>query len=225
MTNFDKHHCFWTVAIVWLLAAALSAAAPAIAIAGDNQTPPGTPAAAQQSPEKPAPAAPAAPAAAAPAVPSFPPQPAAVNKPGFLHEVGRWWDNSITYFNAKMKDARSKFEDLSKTSSETAKGAAAVTQDAMKNAVDASKEAASAIVRLPNTRVVEMRERCETAPNGAPDCPAAATRACRGKGFTTGQVLDVRSAEKCPTATLLSEQKPGERDCPVETVVLRAVCQ
>jgi hypothetical protein len=95
----------------------------------------------------------------------------------------------------------------------------------MKSAVDASKDAASAIVRLPNTRVVEVRERCETAPNGAPDCPAAAASACRAKGFNSGRPLDVRSSEACPPAIVLLGRTPVEGECPVETVVLRAVCQ
>jgi hypothetical protein len=173
-----------------------------------------------------APPAPPTPAAAAvPAPAPIPPQPAAVNRPGFLHELGHWWDTSITYFSAKTKDARGKFEDFNKTSNEAAKSAAAATQEAMKNAVDASKDAAGAIVRLPNTRVVEVRERCEPAPNGAPDCPAAAASACRAKGFNSGRPLDVRSAEACPPAIVLSGRTPVEGECPVETVVLRAVCQ
>ena len=232
MTNSGKRRGFWAAARVWLFAAALSAVTPGIAVAGDNPTPPGAPTAVQPAPEMPAPPAPPTPpappapaAAAAPAPASIPPQPAAVNRPGFLHELGRWWEGSIAYFNTKMKDAGSKFEDFNKTSNEAAKGAAAATQEAMKSAVDASKDAASAIVRLPNTRVVEVRERCGTAPNGAPDCPAAAASACRAKGFNSGRPLDVRSSEACPPAIVLSGRTPVEGECPVETVVLRAVCQ
>lgn len=95
----------------------------------------------------------------------------------------------------------------------------------MKNAVDVSKDAAGAVMRLPNTRLVEMRERCDKAPNGAPDCAAAAATGCRAKGFTGGKSLDVTTAENCPAPTVLSRQKPNEGECPVETVVTRAVCQ
>ena len=52
---------------------------------------------------------------------------------------------------------------MGKTSKEAAKGAATATQEAMKNAVDVSKDAAGVVVRLPNTRLIEMRERCDKA--------------------------------------------------------------
>ena len=126
---------------------------------------------------------------------------------------------------AKVIDARGKVEDLGKTSNEAAKGAATATQQAMKNAVDVSKDAASAVVRLPNTRLIEMRERCDKAPNGAPDCAAAAANGCRAKGFTGGTSLDVTTAVTCPTPAELARQKPQQIECPVETVVTRAVCQ
>ena len=184
------------------LAAALAASVPAAA--GDNQTAPG---------------------AAATAPPSPSPPPPAANKPGFLHELGSWWNGSIAYFSAKLKDARGKFEDLGKTSKEAAKGAATATQEAVKNAVDVSKDAAGVVVRLPNTRLIEMRERCDKAPNGAPDCTTAAAEGCRAKGFTGGTSLDVTTAENCPAPTLLSRQEPAKGECPVETVVTRAVCQ
>ena len=150
---------------------------------------------------------------------------AAANKPGFLHELGSWWNGSIAYFSAKLNDARGKFEDLGKTSKEAAKGAATATQEAVKNAVDVSKDAAGVVVRLPNTRLIEMRERCDKAPNGAPDCATAAAKGCRAKGFTGGTSLDVTTAENCPAPTLLSRQEPAKGECPVETVVTRAVCQ
>jgi hypothetical protein len=142
-----------------------------------------------------------------------------------LHELWQWWDNSISGLGARMQDARSKVENLNQKSTDAVKGAATATQDAMKSTAEATKGAASTLLRLPNTRLIEIRERCAPAPNGAPDCQTAAANACRGKGFNTGQPLDVVSAEKCPPAALLSTQKPGELDCPIETVVSRAVCQ
>jgi hypothetical protein len=192
--------------MVWLFAAALSVAA-GIAVAEDGQT---TPSAGAPNSAPAAAASPAAPAA---------------GKPGFLHELREWWDNSISGLGAKMQDARSKVENLDQKSTEAVKGAASATQDAMKSTAEATKGAASTLMRLPNTRVIEIRERCPLAPNGAPDCQTAAANACRGKGFSTGQPLDVVSAEKCPLASTLSAQKPGDLDCPVETVVSRAVCQ
>jgi hypothetical protein len=163
--------------------------------------------------------------APAPQPQSSPAQPPAVNKPSFLHELGRWWDDSVANFNAGMKDAQGKLNDFNAQANEAAKDAAAATQEAMKNAADAAKEAATAVVRLPNTRVIEIREPCTGTLDGAPDCRAAATTACRGNGFNTGQALDIRSAQKCPARIWLSRRPPSEGDCRVETVVTRAVCQ
>jgi hypothetical protein len=199
---------------MWLLAASLSAAAAGIAIAGDGQVPAEDAGkAVEQGPAKPALPPPSSPAPTAPGL-SFPAQPPAAYKPGFLYEFGRWWDG-----------ARGKFKDFTKKSNDAAKDAAAAAQDAMKDAAQATKGAASAIVRLPNTRVIEVRERCEVAPNGAPDCRAAATKACRAKGFNSGQPFGVQSSENCPPAVLLSGRTPAAGECPVETVVLLAACQ
>jgi hypothetical protein len=202
--NFAKQRSVGAAIAVWLFAAALLVVA-GIAVAEDGQ--------------------PASGGATETAPPAASPAPPAANKPGFLHELWQWWDNSISGLGARMQDARSKVENLNQKSTDAVKGAASATQDAVKSTAEATKGAASTLMRLPNTRVIEIRERCTPAPNGAPDCQAAAANACRGKGFNTGQPLDVVSAEKCPPAALLSAQRPGGLDCPVETVVSRAVCQ
>src|SRR5579863_4902199 len=202
--NFATPRSVCAAFAVWLFAAALLVVA-GIAVAEDGQ--------------------PASGGATETAPPAASPAPPAANKPGFLHELWQWWDNSISGLGARMQDARSKVENLNQKSTDAVKGAATATQDAMKSTAEATKGAASRLLRLPNTRLIEIRERCAPAPNGAPDCQTAAANACRGKGFNTGQPLDVVSAEKCPPAALLSTQKPGELDCPIETVVSRAVCQ
>ena len=193
-------------AVAALLAVVLAATAPATAVAEDNQP---TSAGAT---------------AAAPASP-----PAAADKRGVLNELGSWWDSSITFFSTKLKDARGKFEDVGKTSKDVAKDvatdAAAATQEAVKSAVEAGKDAAGALVRLPNTRLIEMRERCDKASNGAPDCTMAAAGGCRAKGFTTGKLIEVSSAITCPTPRELAQQRPKQIECPIETFVTRAVCQ
>jgi hypothetical protein len=200
-----------------LLAATLAAmiAVVGMAVAQNNPAAPAPSAAAPQTPSPPAPAQPASPAAAGPALPSQPPP---VEKRGFLNDFGHWWDDSIASFKAKMQEQQAKANDFNKTSVDAAKDAASATQQAMKNAADA-------IVRLPAARVIEMHEVCALAGNGAPDCQAAAVNACRGKGFNTGQPVDIRTAEKCTTSLWVSGQNPTSNDCPVETVVLRASCQ
>ena len=115
-----------------------------------------------------------------------------------------------------------------KSAVEATKGAAATATgaatDAMKGAVEVTKNAATAIVRLPNTRVVELHETCARAPNGGSDCAAAAANGCRAKGFSGGNPLDTRTAEKCDPKPPQPGQMPGLR-CASETVVIRAVCQ
>jgi hypothetical protein len=186
----------------WLLAAAFSAAA-GITLAQNAQPPP-----AAAAPPQPAPAAPAA---AAPIVPAQPPP---IEKRGFLNDFGKWWDESMASFKAKMKDQQSQLDDFNRKS----KDAAAATQQAMKDAADA-------MVKFPTSKMVETHEVCAIAGNGAPDCQAAAINACRGKGFNTGQPLDIRTAEKCNASLWVSGQAPNGNACPVETVVLRAACQ
>jgi hypothetical protein len=195
------------------------------------------------------------PAAGAPAAtPATPPQPPPPAQPGFLHQLKAWWDDSAAFIDRKINDTRGYVDDLGKKSGaaapgvtdaakdaaqsaatatqsavqgavEATKGAATTAQDAVKSAVEATKNAATAIVKLPNTRVVEVHERCAKAPNGAPDCEAAAAAGCRGKGFAGGHPLDVRTMEKCDTTALQAGQIPGQHECPIEAVVTRAVCQ
>ena len=76
------------------------------------------------------------------------------------------------------------------------------------------------------THVIEIQDVCATAGNGAPDCEAAATKACTVKGYKAGQPLDIRTAEKCKASLWVSGQQPqSPAECPVETVLLRAACQ
>jgi len=198
---------FGAGAAAWLFAASLAIAA-ATAAAADDQTPPNP----SPSPQSSAPDS------------SLPPQPPPVRR-GFLNDIGRWWDEGIADFNAKMKDARGKFEDFKKKSDDAAKDAATVTSGAMKNAADASKDAATAIGRLPIMRMIEARERCPKALNGAPNCDEAAAKVCRTKGFSSGKPLGVSSSENCPPTFLMSGNAPAEGECPVETIVLLAACQ
>jgi hypothetical protein len=216
MMRFEKAR---RLCSVWLLAAALSALATALAFAQSpapsaNAVGPATP----SGPEQPAAIAP----------PALPPQPPPVKR-GFLDKAQDWWHDSVSYFGSKVEAARGTLGDINQTSTDAArsaaKSAADVTQDAMKSAAAATKDAASAVARLPATRVFEIRQKCPKAANGAPDCPTAATDACRAKGFSTGKPLDISTAQACPPAAYLSGQMPAAGECPEETVVLRAICQ
>jgi hypothetical protein len=146
---------------------------------------------------------------------AFPQQPPAY-KPGFLHQLGEWWDQGFGDFNSKMKNAKDKLDDLS--SSQPAKDATAATQDALKNAADA-------VVHLPTTRMFELHDRCKPAANGAPDCPTAANNACRGKGFSAGKPMGISTSQVCSPVALMSGRAPGPGDCHDETYILGVVCQ
>jgi hypothetical protein len=238
MRSAGKRHCFRAATAGWF-AAALWAAAPTLA-AAQSQPAPGAPVVLQGTSELPA-LTPAKPAASAlPGAPTssaaftppaasgsaFPPQPSPPEaQRGLLSNLGNWWQYYFGGLGTKFNQARGKFDDLNKTSSDAAQSAATATQEAMKNAAAATKDAAAAIARLPGTRVLEVRQRCANAANGAPDCQTAATEACRIKGFGAGKPLDIRSSESCPLSVYRSGRTPVEGECPEETVLLRAVCQ
>jgi hypothetical protein len=171
--------------------------------------------------EPPAAQPPAAQPPAAPppaAQPPAAPPPNAGYQPGFIDVFGRFIGESA----AKLS---SQFSSQLKGTNETLGNLGSQTTDAAKGAVGTAKDAAGAIIGLPNARIVTGRERCAAAANGAPDCRAAADAACRGKGFASGKSLDTQSAQKCPARVWLSGRMPAEGDCQLETFVTRAVCQ
>jgi len=193
--------------MTWLLTASLSPAAMAFAQTAQPPAPNGVatvPAApAQATQQAPAPAA----QAAAPAPQQhglFPAQPPpAAGQPGFIYQFGRWWDST----HAGASDA------------------ADATQDALKHAAEATKEAAAALMRIPAGRFIEVHQRCALAPNGAPDCRSAAANVCRAKGFQDGNPINVQSSQNCPPAVWMSGREPRAGECPQETVVLMVACR
>jgi hypothetical protein len=157
-------------------------------------------------------------------LPEQPPPPSAAvlppapEKRGFFDGFSRWWKDGVADFNAKWKEQQAKIDDFNKKSAENAKDAATATQQAVKNAADA-------VARLSTGKVIEVQEPCTIAGNGAADCASAAVNACKAKGFTDGQPLDVRTAEKCNASLWLQGKREATAACPIETVVLRAACQ
>src|SRR5580692_6110023 len=145
----------------------------------------------------------------APAPGALPAQPSPANKPGFLHQLEVWWKDSFGDFDAKMKSAKDKLDDYNKQQNQAAK----------------ETSAATAVVKLPTTRMFEFHERCQVAGNGAPDCQTTATAACRTKGFDSGQPLDISTSQECPARVMLSGRPPVEGECKDVTFILRAVCR
>ena len=192
-------------------AASLAIAAAGLAGAEDNPAPAAPPAAAAQAPDAPSSGTGLA-------------QPPA-NRPGFLHQLGVWWNDSFGDFGAKMRAAKDKIDDYNRKQDEAARQASSATQQALKDAAQATKDAATAVVKLPTTRMFELTDRCAVAGNGAPDCQTTANNACRTKGFGTGRPLDVSTAQECPARVMLSGRPPVEGECHDVTTLLRVVCQ
>lgn len=162
-------------------------------------------------------------------VPTAPAQttqdPASQEKPGVFESIGRWFEQGFANFKNSMGGAKTNMDTLGDKAASAGKDIGDKAAQAGKSAADAAKDAADAMKKLPATRVVEGRERCEVATNGAPDCRAAALSICQAKGFGSGQSVDFVSAEKCPTAVWMNRRKPAPGECVTETFVTRAMCQ
>jgi hypothetical protein len=141
------------------------------------------------------------------------PGPKSPENPGFFGSIGRWFDEQAATFNSKFKDAGKNVENFGHEA-----GIAA------KTTVDTAKDAAGAVARIPGARVMTGHEKCAVAPNGAPDCVAAAVSICKAKGFDSGKSMDMTTAEVCPPKVMLSGRNTGP-ECRDETFVSRALCQ
>lgn len=173
--------------------------------------------------------------------PQLPQAQEAPRKPdGFFDALGRWsrefkakvdqanakWKASVDETNAKLKASADETNARLKQSVEENNARWRElnqrTEKAAKEAAAAQKEAADALKNLANTRLIEGRQVCETAPNGSPDCQAAAENICKGKGFATGKSADITTSRRCSARALLQRD---ESECRTETVVIKAACQ
>ena len=135
------------------------------------------------------------------------------DEPGVLESLGRWLDRQGDNISSSFKDAGKGVENFGREA-----GVAAQTT------VEGAKDAAGAVVRIPAARVVTGHEVCKVAPNGAPDCVAAATAMCKKRGFDNGTSADMTTADVCPARVYLSGRNSGP-ECRTETFVSRAFCQ
>jgi hypothetical protein len=172
------------------------------------------------------------------------PEPADQKPEGFFGAWERWnrdlkakideanakWRASVEETNAKLKasadetnaklkasvdENNARWREFNQLSEKAAK-------ESVKEAAARQKEAADAFKNFANTRMVEGRQVCEPAPNGSPDCQAAAEVICKGKGFAIGKSADITTTRKCSARALL---RRDESDCRTETVVIKAACQ
>ena len=132
---------------------------------------------------------------------------------GFLAAVSRWFKDQSASVNSSFESARKKVEGMSRDAG-----------DAAKTTVEGAKDAAGAVARIPAARAVSGHEKCQLAPNGAPDCVTAASAMCKAKGFDSGKSLDMTTAEVCPPKVYMSGRSTGP-ECSTETFVSRAFCQ
>jgi hypothetical protein len=137
-------------------------------------------------------------------------QPDPSHRPGLLDTLNRWLGDSKAAIDSQLRQTQ---ETLGSVGHE-ARGAAGAAQ-----------EAAGAVVALPMARIVNGRQTCQMAGNGAPDCQPAIDALCRSKGFISGKSLEISSAHKCPTRVWLYGSSAEKSACPVETYVTRALCQ
>jgi hypothetical protein len=153
----------------------------------------------------PAPANPSSPAQVPPqAQPA--PEPPPPRKEGFIGALGRWWDKSAADFKSSLDESKETWRKLNERNEK------------------AAKDAADALSRLSNAKIVDGRERCEIAPNGSPDCQMAAEKICKAKGFAQGKSADIQTSRKCSARAWLSGSPPDSA-CTYETIVVKAACQ
>src|SRR5262245_59581899 len=158
-------------------------------------------------------------AAAQEAAPAQPVPPK--ENPGFFESIGRFFDKGATNFRDSLQGAKRKMDDLGDEAAANTRDINDKAAAVGKGAADATKGAVDAMTK---TRVMTGRERCGVAPNGAPDCVAAAEQLCRKHGYATGKSMDFTSAEECPAKAYLNGTT-GTAECQTVTFISRAMCQ
>ncbi len=156
------------------------------------------------------PAQPQSPAAVSPPVTVSPPvapsateavPPPAASSPGLFEEFGRVLRDSTSIFT--LPSPRETIDGFNAR----------------------AKGATDTLGRYTRPNVASGRVVCLVAPNGAPDCKAAADKLCQSKGFGGGNSIESDAAESCPAKVLLSGRSPEPGECRTDNYVTRALCQ
>jgi hypothetical protein len=142
---------------------------------------------------------------------------------GPFEAIGRWLDQGARNFRDHWGGTKARVDDLNERAAANRKEMSERAEEMRKGAADVTIGAVEAVSKLPNTRVMSGRERCAVAPNGAPDCIAAAEALCRKHGFASGKSMDLTSAEECPVRALVAGR--AEVECTIVTFISRAMCQ
>lgn len=147
-------------------------------------------------------------------------------RPGFIDAFSRWIGRATTSVQTGFEKATGAVSGLGGNATKAVSDAAGTATGAAKAAKEAAQGALDSMSRLPNTGLVRGHERCAVAPNGGPDCVAAANTLCRTNGFSSGRIVDTQSAQDCPAQVWLrGNQPPAAGECHSATYVVRAVCQ
>ena len=156
---------------------------------------------------------------------------AAPETPNLFGSLSRWFEQGTAGFRSHVSSARESFDDLNQRAATTSRDIGNTAVESGRTAIDAgiaaagvTTQALGTVARLPTTRLVTGRERCQLAPNGAPDCLAAAEMLCRKQGYSTGKSLDFTSAEECLPKVMQSSRQ-AEDQCITVTFISRAMCQ
>jgi hypothetical protein len=145
--------------------------------------------------------------------------------PGFFGGFGQWMAQGVDAVGAGFGSVTGI---IGGHASEAARSVSDGASNLAKGAADAARDTAAAVTRLPVTSIVSGREACLPAPNGAPDCRAAAEMLCRTSGYNGGNSVDFETAEKCPPRprTAARNASPAEpAACTLEHFVTRALCR
>jgi hypothetical protein len=134
--------------------------------------------------------------------------------PGFIDALGRWIGDSKAAIDSQLRTTQDAIGEVGSHAT-----------GVVKDAAGAAQQATGAFVGLPGTRMITGRQRCQAAPNGAPDCGPAADALCQAKGFESGRGLEIDSGQSCSARTWLTRRNPKDGPCATETYVTRAVCQ
>ena len=151
--------------------------------------------------------------AAALAQETTPAAPPAVPQSGFFANVGRWLDQQAASAKTAWQGMGAQVRNFGREAGIAAKTGA-----------DTAQQAAGAMTKLHNARVVTGYERCGVAANGAPDCQPAVNALCRSHGLERGTSLEMTAAEDCPVKVYLAGRNNGA-ECTSFTFVSRALCQ
>jgi hypothetical protein len=155
---------------------------------------------------------------------ALPQPPVRKDNPGVFESIGRFFDRSATNFRDSLQGAKRRMDDLGDEAAANTRDMNEKAAAVGKGAAEVTKDAVDAVTFLPKSKVMSGRERCAIAPNGAPDCVAAAEQLCRKNGYATGKSMDFTSAEECPAKAFLNGQQ-GTQECYTVTFISRAMCQ